>query len=72
MATFGNVEESLSPDPLLAGPSPKTKRKLKPSITISGLAAEVFSVRFSPDGKRVGRRLALVPQRLPGVLSCVG
>ena len=53
MATFGNVEAQLAPDPALSGPAPTTKRKLKPSITISGLAAEVFSVRFSPDGKYI-------------------
>ena len=47
MATWGNVEASLAP----AKDGPRSKRKLKPSMTISGLAAEVFSVRFSPDGK---------------------
>ena len=51
MATWGNVEAQLAPDPA-AGPALRSKWKLKPSMTISGLAAEVFSVRFSPDGRR--------------------
>lgn len=52
MATWGNVEASLAP----AKDGPRSKRKLKPSMTISGLAAEVFSVRFSPDGRCASAR----------------
>ena len=69
MATFGNVEEQLAPDPVLAPPAGKTKSKLRPAITISGLASEVFSVRFSPDGSAPRRRLrrwvARGPRRRP-------
>ena len=51
MATFGNVEEQLAPDPVEKVALPTSRRKLKPGLTISNLAAEVFSVRFSPDGR---------------------
>ena len=52
MATFGNIEAQLAPEPVAEAPKlPTSQRKLKPGLTISNLAAEVFSVRFSPDGR---------------------
>ncbi|KAJ8603912.1 hypothetical protein CTAYLR_009713 [Chrysophaeum taylorii] len=60
MATFGakavspleavsRAEEKSRDEPTYAAPS--AKKKLVPSMSISGLAAEVFSIRFSPDGR---------------------
>ena len=48
MATFGNIEAQLAPEPVVAAEAPKlptSQRKLKPGLTISNLAAEVFSVQ---------------------------
>ena len=52
MATFGNIEAQLEEPVVAEAPKlPTSQRKLKPGLTISNLAAEVFSVRFSPDGR---------------------
>ena len=52
MATFGNIEAQLEEPVVTEAPKlPTSQRKLKPGLTISNLAAEVFSVRFSPDGR---------------------
>ena len=48
MATFGNIEAQLEEPVVAEAPKlPTSQRKLKPGLTISNLAAEVFSVRFS-------------------------
>ena len=45
------VDEEDAGAPL--APAAKSLKKLVPSMSISGLSAEVFSVKFSPDGKYI-------------------